>query len=104
MKMKVTVTTVANTDIDSANMFEQTLTPTFRTQFGLFGGNIFPLADCPAVNQFTKNIIDIPEAAFPLSPRQGIIIPVVPASVTSDFLRINLLHWVEEFTRTSAGE
>lgn len=104
MRMKVFVSTSANTNTDAGRQFGVTLTPYKDTNFGMFGGNRYPLSNCEPPDQFRLNIIDIGGAKWPLSPRQGVIIPVINATVKADVLTMNLGCWVNKFTRTSAGE
>lgn len=103
-RMKVYTSTAANTNTDAGRQFGVTLTPYKDTAFGAFGGNRFPLTNCEPADQQRLNIIEIPEARWSLSPRQGVIVPVINATAPADTYTMHLGVWVNKFTRTSDGE
>lgn len=98
------ITTPANTDTDAGRQFKVSISPYFDTNFGMFGGNRSPLTNCKPPNQFLKNVIDIPWAKFPISPRQGWILPVINAANKADVTTLAMAHPVQELTRTVSGK
>lgn len=103
IRMEANSSTAANTDTDASRQFKTILLPYFDTLFGSFGGNRLPLTNCKPPNQFLKNVIDVPQARFPLSPRQGYILPVINATTETDVFTLSLGHYVQRLVRSSNG-
>lgn len=103
MRMKLITSTANNTNTDAGRQFGLTVTPYKDTQFGAFGGNRYPLSNCEPPDQFRLNIIDLVMAKWWLTPREGLIVPIINATAVKDVLSLNMGHWVQQFTRTSAG-